>query len=88
MPPDNTIRLIIVTTAEDVDDEFNVNQPLRVLFNRALQAVGGQGDRDQFSLEFDDTDLTDLDRKIGDWAEQFGWDDGTAIELVPKPVVV
>lgn len=87
-PPQNHLRLVVVTTADDLDEEFNLNQPLQVLFNRALHTVGGQGSRDQFTLEYDDTELTDLNRTVGDWARQLGWTDGSVIELVPKPVVV
>lgn len=88
MPNPNTIHLVVVTTADDVDDEFNVNQPLQVLFNKALQEVGGQGNQDQFALEFNDIELSDLSRKIGDLAAELGWSDGTQLDLVPKPVVV
>ena len=84
----NTIRLVVVTTADDIDQEFNLNQPLRVVFNAALHQVGGQGNQDQFALEYADDELSDLDRKIGDVAAQLGWVDGTQLELVPKPVVV
>jgi hypothetical protein len=84
----DTIRLIVVTTADDVDDEFNRNQPLLVLFNRALHEVGGEGNRDQFALEYGDVELSDLSRKIGDVAEELGWVDGTRLDLAPKPVVV
>lgn len=84
----NTIRIVVVTTAGDVDDEFNLNQPLRVVFNRALHEVGGEGNRDQFALEYNDVDLSDLSRKISDLAEEFGWADGVVLDLVPKPVVV
>ena len=84
----HTIHLIVVTTAGDVDDEFNVNQPLQVLFNLALHEVGGEGNRDQFTLEFNDVALSDLSRKIGDVAEELGWVDGTHLDLVPTPVVV
>jgi hypothetical protein len=86
--PKNTIRLVVVTTADDLDEEFNVNQPLQVLFNRALHEVGGEGNRDQFALEYNDVVLSDLSRKIGDVAEELGWVDGTQLDLVPKPVVV
>jgi hypothetical protein len=86
--PKNTIRLVVVTTADDVEEEFNVNQPLQVLFNRALHEVGGEGNRDQFTLEYNDVELSDLSRKIGDFAEELGWVDGTQLDLVPKPVVV
>ena len=84
----DNIRLIVVTTADDVDEEFNRNQPLQVLFTKALHEVGGEGNRDQFALEYNDVELSDLSRKIGDVAEELGWVDGTQLELVPKPVVV
>lgn len=82
------IRLIIVTTADDVDEEFNRHQPLRVVFNRALREVGGASNRDQFALEYDDVELSDLSRAIGDFVDELGWIDGTRLEFVPKPVVV
>ena len=84
----NTIHLIVVTTADDVDDEFNLHQPLQVVFTKALHEVGGEGKQDQFALEYNDTELSDLSRKIGDVAEELGWTDGAELELVPKPVVV
>ena len=86
--PSNTIRLIVVTTAGDVDDQFNLNEPLQVLFDKALRQVGGEGNRDQFGLEYNDVGLSDLLRKIGELAQEFGWVDGTQLDLVPKPVVV
>lgn len=86
--PKNSIRLIVVTTADDVDDAFNLHQPLQVVYNKALHEVGGEGKQDQFSLEFNDVELSDLSRKIGELAEELGWTDGTQLELVPKPVVV
>lgn len=84
---DNKIRLVVVTTADDIDDEFNLHQPLDVVFKRALRKVGGEGSPDQFALEFNDAPL-DASRKIGDLAGELGWTDGTQLELVPKPVVV
>jgi hypothetical protein len=83
----NEIRLIVVTTAGDVDQEFNLHEPLEVAFNKALQEVGGEGSRDQFALEYKDSVL-DLSHTIGDLARELGWTDGTQIELVPRPVVV
>jgi hypothetical protein len=59
-----------------------------VLLNKALHEVGGEGNRDQFALEYNDVELSDLSRKIGDIAEELGWVDGTQLDLVPKPVVV
>jgi hypothetical protein len=82
------IRLVVVTTAGDVDQEFGVDQPLRVVFDRALREVGGERNRDQFELEYHDTALTDLSLPNGDYAREFGWTNGTQLELVPKPVVV
>jgi hypothetical protein len=84
---DQFITLKVVTTGEDIEERFNVNQPLKVVFNRALQAVGGGSNRDQFTLEFQGQAL-DLDRKIEDYVAQFGWTDGTTLSLVPRPEVV
>jgi hypothetical protein len=81
------IVLKVVTTGEDVEERFNVREPLKVVFNRALQAVGGGANRDQFTLEFQDQPL-DLDKRIEDYLQQFGWTDGTILELVPRPEVI
>jgi len=84
----NKIRIIVVTTADDLDDEFNVHSPVRVVFERALTLVGGEGQADQFTLEYQNQALTDLDRKIEDYAEELGWGDEVELELVPAPVVI
>ena len=82
------IEIIVVTTADDLDREFKLEDPLRVVFERALKLVGGQGEPDQFTLEYRDEPLTQLDRKIGDIARELGWRKRVELELVPKPVVV
>lgn len=81
------IVLTVVTTGEDLNERFNVNEPLKVVFNRALQAVGGGANRDQFTLEFNDQPL-DLERRIHDFVAELGWKDGTVLELLPRPEVV
>lgn len=81
------INLIVATTSGDLTDRFNTNQPLKVVYNRALAEVGGGVDHGAFSLEYEGTVL-DLDRRIGDYVDQFGWTDGTVLELVPAPVVI
>jgi hypothetical protein len=81
------IILKVVTTGDDLEERFNTHQPLEVVFNRALQAVGGGSNRDQFTLEYQDQ-LLDLDRGIVEYVDQFGWDDGTVLELVPRPEVI
>lgn len=86
--PNGTIRLVVVTTAGDIDDKFRLDQPLKVVFDKALHEVGGERNPDQFTLEYHDVALTDLSRTIGDYARELGWEDGTQLELVPKPVVV
>lgn len=83
-----TIRLIVVTTAGDVDKEFQLQQPLQVVFNDALREVGGEANRDQFVLEYNDSALTDLHRHIAEFAAELNWSDGTTLDLVPTPVVV
>jgi hypothetical protein len=88
MPDQKEIRLIVVTTAGDLDEKFRLDQPLQVVFDRALREVGGERNRDQFELEYDNTALSDLPRPIGDFAREFAWTDGTHLELIPKPVVV
>lgn len=85
--PDQDIEIIVITTADDLDASFKRIQPLRVVFQRALKLVGGHGQPDQFTLEYANEPL-DIDRKIGDLAEELGWGDRVELELVPKPVVV
>lgn len=81
------IEVTVITTGEDPTERFNVNQPLQVVFNRALQEVNGGANRDQFTLEFEDQPL-ELGRKIQEFVEQFGWLDGVVLELVPRPEVI
>ena len=82
------IQIEVVTTADDLDERFNTHEPLRVVFERSLTLVGGHGNPDQFTLEYENEPLTDLDRTIGDYASQLGWGEQVELELVPKPVVV
>lgn len=84
----SSIRIVVVTTADDLDDEFNVHQPLRVVFERALTLVGGHSARDQFRLEFGSQELSDLNRPIADFVAQYGWTSPVELELVPTPTVV
>ncbi len=85
---DHFIEIEVITTADDLTARFNTHEPLRVVFDRALALVGGQGQPDQFVLEYDNEPLIDLDRTIADYAAQLGWGDRIELELVPKPVVV
>jgi hypothetical protein len=85
---DNFIRVIVVTTADDLDERFNRHQPLRVVFQRALTLVGGHSQPDQFVLEYNDEPLSELDRTLGELADARGWGDKVQLELVPNPVVV
>lgn len=86
--PSDQVEITVITTADDLHDTFNSHQPLRVVFERALTLVGGHGQEDQFSLVFGNETLTDLQRTIGDYAQEFGWGSSVELELVPKPVVV
>ena len=81
------IVLKVVTTGEDLEERFNVQEPIQVVFNRALRAVGGGANRDLFTLEYQDQPL-DLSRRIGDYVAQYGWQDPTELELVPRPEVI
>ena len=85
---DKKLNVVVVTTADDLDEAFNVNQPLRAVFERALGLVGGHGQADQFTLEYNGQPLTDLGQKLGDLAAAHGWGQRVELELVPKPVVV
>jgi hypothetical protein len=83
-----SIKIVVITTAEDLDRRFDLDEPLRNVFERALKLVGGSGQADQFTLEYRDQPLTELDRKLGDLARELGWRKHVELELVPKPVVV
>lgn len=85
---DNFIQVVVITTSDDLDDRFNKHEPLRVVFEHALGLVGGHANPDQFSLEYSDQVLTDLNRSLGEYAAELGWGDRVELELVPKPVVV
>lgn len=37
--PERHVLLIVVTTASDSDDKFRLDQPLRVIFDKALREV-------------------------------------------------
>ena len=84
---DNFITLKVVTPGDDPEEPYNTHQPLQVVFNRSLQAVGGGANRDRFTLEYQDQEL-DLNRKIADYVAQFGWVDGAVLELTPRPEVI
>lgn len=86
--PEQTISILVVTTADDLDEKFNIHQPLRVVFERVLTLVGGHSQPDQFDLEHADQPIVDLDRPIADVASELGWGQRVELELVPKPVVV
>jgi hypothetical protein len=85
--PDNFIRLIVITTGEDLEDTFNIHQPLHVVKVRALKGLPPGSNPDLFVLEYQDQPL-DESRKIEDYITQFGWQDGTTLELVPRPEVI
>lgn len=83
-----SIEIVVVTTADDLDHKFDLDEPLRTVFNRALKLVGGHAQPDQFALDYADQPLTQLDRKLRDLAQELGWGRRVVLELVPKPVVV
>jgi hypothetical protein len=85
---DREFRIEVVTTAEDVDASFNSHDPLRTVWDLALALVGGEGQPDQFKLEYKNHLLTDLDRTIGHYADEFEWHEHVELELIPTPVVV
>jgi hypothetical protein len=78
----------VITTAGDLDRTFPDHDHLKVVFDAALELVGGEGDADQYVLEYENEPLEDLHRTIGEWAKQLGWGERVQLELVPKPVVV
>ena len=83
----NKIRLVVVTTGEDIEEEFNINEPLRVVKMRALSKEQPGANPELFHLEFNDQTLDDSG-KIEDFIQQYSWVDGTVLELVSQPEVV
>jgi hypothetical protein len=83
----DVIKIVVVTTGEDLDDSFNVHEPIKVVFNRALKSVGGGAARADFTLEYNEQTL-DLDKRISDYIEELGWTSPVTLELVPRPEVV
>lgn len=86
-PHDRFITLVIITPGEDIEDQFNVNQPIRAVKHRALQGMPPGTDPNLFILEYNDQTL-DEERKIKSYIEEFGWEDETVLELVPRPEVI
>ena len=82
------IHVKVVTTAKDLNEKFDRSEALRTVFNQALALVGGQGQPDQFALEYNAQPLTALDRTLGELADEVGWANKVTLELVPSPVVV
>ena len=85
--PDNFINLTVVTTGEDLNERFNVHEPIHVVKARAMHGLPPGTNPDEFVLEFEGQPL-DGTKKISDYIEQFGWQDGTVLELRPVPIVV
>ena len=83
----NLIHLTIVTTGEDVEADFNVNEPVRAVKMRALAGLAPGSKADEFRLEYNNQPLDD-DQKLGVYVEQIGLTDGSVLELVPAPVVI
>lgn len=85
---DRLIHVKVITTAKDLNEKFERQEPLQAVFSKALALVGGEGQPDQFTLEYNDQPLTMLDRSLGEYADEFGWSKQVELELVPSPVVV
>lgn len=84
---DKFIQLIVVTTGEDIDEKFNVNEPIQVVKAHAMHGLPPGSNPNDFVLEYEDQPLDDHN-KIKDYIDQFGWQDGTVLELVPRPTVI
>ena len=81
------ITITVVTTAEDLVDDFHLRQPTRVVFKRALALIDAEANRDFYTLEFQNQPL-DLDVRLGEHAARFDWGDAVELELVPRPEVI
>ena len=83
----NLIRLKIITTGEDVEANFNVNEPVKAVKMRALAGLAPGSKADDFRLEHSNEPL-DENQKLNFYVEKFGLADGSILELVPSPVVI
>ena len=81
------ITLIIITPGEDVEDEFNINRRIRVVKRRAMEGIPPNTDPSLFVLEYNDQPL-DEEKKIKLYIDEFGWENRTMLELVPRPEVI
>jgi hypothetical protein len=80
--------ITVITSAGDLEAEFNGEEPLKAVFERALALVGASSQPDQFTLEYENQQLTDLQEKIEDAAKRLGWTQRVELELVPHPEVI
>jgi hypothetical protein len=87
-PKPKKLHIIVITSAKDLNDHFELTDPLQVVFDQALALVGGEANPEQFALEYGNEVLGDLSRTIGDWADQLGWEKKVELELVPAPEVI
>lgn len=85
--PNNLIRLTIVTTGEDVQANFNVNEPVKAVKMRALAGLAPGSKAEEFTLEYNNEPL-DEDQRLAFYVEKFSLTNGSVLELVPNPVVI
>jgi hypothetical protein len=86
----NKLHIVVTTTADDLEDDFTIHQPIHVVKQRAVLLVGSGGESANFRLEFNGQILEDESRTVGEYAAQFGWVSGETVhlELVPAPEVI
>lgn len=80
MPSDNKLRICVTTTKSDIDEEFNVEQPIRAVKMAALKNQFDPSEQDEYTLVFGGEDLED-DKKIESYAHEFDWEDKVDLDL-------
>lgn len=80
MSTDKKLRICVTTTKSDIDEEFNVEQPIRAVKTAALTDQFNPSEKDEYTLAYQEEELED-GKKVEFYAEKFGWEDGVCLDL-------
>lgn len=84
---DKKIRICVNTTKSDIEQEFNVEQPILTVKQAAIVGQFDPSQKDKYHLKYEN-EVLDEGRKIEFYAEKFGWKDGVCLDLetLPAPI--
>lgn len=87
MPPDKKIRICVNTTKSDIEQEFNVEQPIHTVKQAAIVGQFDPSQKDKYHLKYQN-EVLDESKKIEAYVGQFGWEDGVCLDLetLPAPI--